>query len=78
MRVLNPNWKWWPAWLDVYPNAQLLPKIKAPILIIHVRSQHDFYDCRRCFWLQRYHQKIFMELAFANHRLHRAMCGPAT
>ncbi len=36
MRVLNPNWKWWPSWLDVYPNAQLLPKIKAPVLVIHV------------------------------------------
>jgi len=35
MRVLNPNWKWWPAWLDVYPNTQLLPKVKSPVLIIH-------------------------------------------
>ena len=36
MRVLNPNWKWWPSWLDVYPNAQLLPKIQSPVLVIHV------------------------------------------
>lgn len=37
MRVLNPNWKWWPSWLDVYPNTQLLPKADCPVLVIHVR-----------------------------------------
>eukprot|EP00210_Caulerpa_lentillifera_P007568 g7228.t1 len=35
MRVLNSNWKWWPAWADVYPNYRLMPKVKAPALVMH-------------------------------------------
>lgn len=35
MRVLNPNLKWWPGWADVYQNYQLMPKVKAPVLVMH-------------------------------------------
>jgi len=35
MRVLNSNLKWWPAWADVYPNYRLMPKVKAPTLVMH-------------------------------------------
>ena len=36
MRVVNPGWGWWPSWLDVYHNLRLLPKIQAPVLVMHV------------------------------------------
>ena len=35
---MKPEWKWWPAALDIYPNAGLISKIDAPVLIMHVRS----------------------------------------
>ncbi|CAD7695612.1 unnamed protein product [Ostreobium quekettii] len=35
IRVLYPNLKWWPSWADVYRNYQLMPKVKAPVLIMH-------------------------------------------
>ena len=38
MRVVNPGWGWWPSWLDVYHNLRLVPKIKAPVLVMHVRA----------------------------------------
>ena len=38
MRVVNPGWAWWPSWLDVYHNLRLVPKIKAPVLVMHVRA----------------------------------------
>jgi hypothetical protein len=38
MRVMNPTWHYWPTFLDVYPNIRLVPKIDAPLLILHVRN----------------------------------------
>lgn len=35
MRVLNPGWRHWPAALDIYPNYNLVPKIKCPVLLMH-------------------------------------------
>ncbi|EIE24656.1 alpha/beta-hydrolase [Coccomyxa subellipsoidea C-169] len=35
MRVMNPTWNYWPTFLDVYPNIRLVPKIAAPLLILH-------------------------------------------
>lgn len=37
MRVLNPGWRHWPSALDIFPNFRLVPKIKCPVLIMHVR-----------------------------------------
>jgi hypothetical protein len=37
VRVLKPHLKWWPSWADVYPNHLLAPKIRAPVLVMHVR-----------------------------------------
>ncbi len=37
MRVLNPNWRYWPSLLDVYPNMRLIAQIKVPVLVMHVR-----------------------------------------
>ena len=39
VRVLSPTLRWWPSWADVFPNHTLVPKIKAPVLIMHV-SEH--------------------------------------
>ena len=36
VRVLKPHVRWWPAWADVYPNHTLAPKIKSPVLVMHV------------------------------------------
>ena len=36
MRVLRPSLKKWPLWLDIYPNFEFVPKIDAPVLIMHV------------------------------------------
>lgn len=35
VRVLSPGLKWWPSFADVYPNHLMVPKIKAPTLIMH-------------------------------------------
>eukprot|EP00197_Chlamydomonas_leiostraca_P005147 CAMPEP_0202876228 /NCGR_PEP_ID=MMETSP1391-20130828/28675_1 /ASSEMBLY_ACC=CAM_ASM_000867 /TAXON_ID=1034604 /ORGANISM="Chlamydomonas leiostraca, Strain SAG 11-49" /LENGTH=340 /DNA_ID=CAMNT_0049558033 /DNA_START=86 /DNA_END=1109 /DNA_ORIENTATION=+ len=35
VRVLSPGLRWWPAFADVYPNHQMAPKIKAPVLVMH-------------------------------------------
>lgn len=35
VRVLNPNMRWWPGWADIYPNFNLLPLVKAPVLVMH-------------------------------------------
>ena len=37
MRQLRPGMKYWPAWFDIYPNSELLPRVEAPVCIIHVR-----------------------------------------
>ena len=37
MRVMHPTWTMWPSWLDVFSNINLVPKIEAPVLIMHVR-----------------------------------------
>ena len=39
VRVLKPHVRWWPAWADVYPNHVLAPKVKSPVLVMHVRSR---------------------------------------
>jgi hypothetical protein len=36
IRVLNPNLRYWPTWLDVFPNHQLIPKITKPVMVLHV------------------------------------------
>ncbi len=36
---MNPTWNYWPTFLDVYPNIRLVPKIAAPLLILHVRMK---------------------------------------
>ena len=36
MRVLNPGWSRWPAWADIFPNHKAVPRIEAPLLVIHV------------------------------------------
>ncbi|KAF5834751.1 Alpha/Beta hydrolase protein [Dunaliella salina] len=36
VRVLSPNIKWWPAFADVFTNHLFVPKIQAPVLIMHV------------------------------------------
>lgn len=38
VRVLKPHVRWWPSWADVYPNHTLAPKIKAPVLVMHVST----------------------------------------
>lgn len=35
MRVLKPSMKKWPVWLDIYPNFEFVPRITAPILVMH-------------------------------------------
>ncbi|PSC68542.1 alpha beta-hydrolase [Micractinium conductrix] len=35
MRVLNPGWKAWPAWMDIFPNYKLVPKIRCPLTVLH-------------------------------------------
>ncbi|KAK9817194.1 hypothetical protein WJX72_010875 [[Myrmecia] bisecta] len=35
MRVLNPTWKRWPAWADIYPNLRLMPQVEATVLVMH-------------------------------------------
>lgn len=37
VRVLHPDWKNWPAWADIYPNHRLMPLVKCPVLVMHVR-----------------------------------------
>ena len=41
IRVLNPSLKWWPGWADVYQNYQLMPKVEAPVLVMHVREVYN-------------------------------------
>jgi hypothetical protein len=36
VRVLSPNLRFWPNWLDCYPNHVLIPKISRPIMVLHV------------------------------------------
>ncbi len=38
-RVLSPGIWWWPSFADVYPNHLLVPKIKAPTLVMHVSRE---------------------------------------
>ena len=45
MRVLNPGWRHWPSALDIFPNFRLVPKIKCPVLIMHVREPAAFLLC---------------------------------
>ena len=35
---MKPEWRWWPAALDIYPNEALIAKIVAPVLVMHVRA----------------------------------------
>jgi hypothetical protein len=35
VRVLQPNMRYWPGWLDIFPNHLLAPHIKAPVLVLH-------------------------------------------
>lgn len=35
IRVLNPEWTWWPSWADVFPNYKAAPRIRGPTLIVH-------------------------------------------
>lgn len=35
VRVLQPNMKFWPGWLDIFPNHLLVPRITAPLLVLH-------------------------------------------
>lgn len=35
---MKPNLKWWPAILDVFPNHQLIKKVKSPTLVMHGTS----------------------------------------
>jgi len=38
LRVLYPNWSYWPSWLDVYTNYLCVPKIDVPTLVMHGTS----------------------------------------
>ena len=51
MRVLNPGWRRWPAALDIFPNHRLVPKIKCPVLIMHVRWLGWLGAVRPCGWV---------------------------
>ena len=44
MRVLNPGWKRWPSFADIYPNFKLVPKIGGPVLVMHV-SERGWHVC---------------------------------
>ncbi|KAI8475436.1 MAG: Alpha/Beta hydrolase protein [Monoraphidium minutum] len=35
VRVLQPNVRFWPGWLDIFPNHLLVPRIRAPLLVLH-------------------------------------------
>ncbi|KDD76179.1 hypothetical protein H632_c325p0 [Helicosporidium sp. ATCC 50920] len=35
MRTLSPSVRWWPRWADVAVNDALVPKIAAPLLVLH-------------------------------------------
>jgi pimeloyl-ACP methyl ester carboxylesterase len=35
VRVLRPAWTWWPAALDVFPNAAHVRDVHAPTLVLH-------------------------------------------
>lgn len=35
VRVLFPNWSYWPSWLDVFPNHLHVPEIEVPCLVLH-------------------------------------------
>jgi pimeloyl-ACP methyl ester carboxylesterase len=35
MRVLNPGWRRWPSFADIYPNYKLVPRIGCPLLVMH-------------------------------------------
>ncbi|KAK9867301.1 hypothetical protein WJX84_010821 [Apatococcus fuscideae] len=73
MRVLNPNWRYWPSLLDVYPNMRLIAQIKVPVLVMH-GTQDEVIDiahgkelhglCKRPhtpFWAEGYnHQNLEM------------------
>jgi len=52
MRQLRPGMKYWPAWFDIYPNSQLLPKVAAPVCILHVRP-HKSRPARLLCWRPR-------------------------
>jgi hypothetical protein len=39
MRVLNPGWRRWPSFADIYPNYKLVPRIGCPLLVMHVSTQ---------------------------------------
>ena len=60
MRVLNPSLKWWPGWADVYQNYQLMPKVQAPVLVMHVRT----VDMLGSSWRPIYHDELSKILAF--------------
>lgn len=35
MRVLKPGWRFWPSWLDIFPNYKIAPLVEAPTLVMH-------------------------------------------
>lgn len=35
MRVLNPGWRLWPSFADVFVNSRLVPRIDCPLLVMH-------------------------------------------
>ena len=35
VRTLKPGWTWWPPALDIFPNDRLLPRVAAPVLVMH-------------------------------------------
>lgn len=47
VRVLKPHVRWWPAWADIYPNHTLAPKIRAPVLVMHVRRAKVWVKARK-------------------------------
>jgi hypothetical protein len=34
-RVLQPNLRYFPGWLDIFPNHLLVPRVTAPLLVLH-------------------------------------------
>ena len=46
--MLNPGWRLWPAWLDVFPSYKLVPRIACPTLIMHVSERAG--SKRVCAW----------------------------
>lgn len=35
VRVFNPSLRFWPSWLDIYPNHLLVRRVDAPLLVMH-------------------------------------------